>query len=173
MAQYGRPNSVVTVSTWYESAGSSQTNIYTAIDETTRSDTDYIYSTPDGTTTTACKIGLSSLNEPSVNTGHILRYTYLRSKTNKDITMVARLIDSTYGTIAIWTHTNPGDTFSLAEQTLTETQAGNISNYTTLAIEFEVTVAAIGGGNIQVSWAEFQIPDGETHNIVSNVIANA
>jgi len=173
MAQYGRPNGVTTVSTWYESGGSSQTNIYTAIDETTRSDTDYIYSTPDGSTTTACKIGLSYLYEPSVNTGHIFRYTYLRSKTNKDATLAVRLIDSSYGTIASWVNANPGGTFSLAEQTLTETQAGNISDYTTLAIEFQVIVATPGGGHIEVSWAEFQIPDGVIHNVVSNVIANA
>ena len=164
MSQYARPSSA-TPQNWYESVGLSQTNIYTAIDEEIRADGDHIYSTPDGSAdTNPCVIGLSSVDDPGVHTGHVLRYTYLRSKTNKNLTLVVRLVDSSYGVIASWTHTNPSDVYTLAQQTLTETQAGNITSYSDLSVQFEVTVNQNGGGHAQVSWLELQVPGGTTQN---------
>jgi hypothetical protein len=67
--------------------------------------------------------------------------------------------------VASWTHANPSDVFALAQNTLTETQAGNITSYTDLSLEFEVTVNQGGGGHAEVTWAELEVPSiAQTHN---------
>lgn len=159
MAQFLRPSSDITAggtTGWYESAGGTQTNIYTAIDEVTRSDTDYIYSSANQLSTS--EIALSSGTDPLSSTGHIVRYTYLRTVTNKNYTLQVNLMQGAT-TIATWTHANPAATFTAAAQTLTAGQADAITNYADLRLQFNVTVAAGGGGAMQVSWAEMEIPN--------------
>jgi hypothetical protein len=160
MAQYARPNSDINVggtSGWYESAGATQTNIYTAIDETSDATSDYIYSSAnqlsDGT------LGLSTVTDPEKSTGHILRYTYLRTVTNKNYTIEVSLYDGTSLIAGPYQHVNPPNTYSTAAQTLDSTQADAISDYSNLAIRYQVNVAAGGGGSIQSSWAELEVPD--------------
>jgi hypothetical protein len=161
MAQFLRPSSDISVggsTGWYESAGGTQTNIYTAIDEVTRSDTDYIYSSANQVST--CQMLLSSGTDPNSSTGHIVRYTYLRTVTNKNYTLQVILYQGAT-LIASWTHANPASTFTAAAQTLTTVQADAITDYSDLRLEFDVTVASGGAGAMRVSWAELEIPDAQ------------
>jgi hypothetical protein len=154
LAQYARPSSDVTAGAWSPSTG---TTLWSVLDEAARSDADYIAS--GANQLTLCEVGLSSLIDPQSSTGHVVRYTYLRTITNKNYTLLVRLMQGTT-TIASWTHANPGTSFTLAEQTLTAQQADAITDYGDLRLQFETTVAAGGGGSVQVSWAELEVPDG-------------
>lgn len=156
MTQYSRPISDLTTGVWSPSTG---TALWSVLDESTRSDTDYISSAANQLT--ACQVGLSPVNTPLVDTGHIVRYTYLRTITNKNYTLVVTLYCGATS-IASWTHANPSTSFTLAQQTLSEAQAANITDYTDLRLTFSVTVAAGGGGSMRVSWAEIEVPDGIT-----------
>lgn len=153
MANYARPVSPdITTGLWYPSAG---TYLYEPIDEETRADGDYIYS--QANQETLCEVTLSSLTDPESSSGHIVRYTYMRTSGSKNLTLVVRLMQSTT-TIASWSHVNPPTGFTLAQQTLTSGQADAITDYTDLSLQFEVTVNAGGGNTAQVSWAEFEVP---------------
>ena len=71
MAQFGRPNSDITTTNWSTSSGSG--TLASHIDETTFSDTDYILTTTDDA---SCEVALSSVTDPAVSTGHIVRWRW-------------------------------------------------------------------------------------------------
>lgn len=168
MAQYARPSSDDSVGLWYESTGDTQTNIYVDISEETRDDNDYIYS--QSNQATACQIQCSSVTDPAVHTGHVVRYTYMRTNSGKNLTLVVTLYSGATQ-IAQWSHVNPTTSFSLAQQTLSEAQAGNITNYADLSLHFNVTVNAGGGNQALVSWAEIEVPGGSTTEYADLTIA--
>ena len=68
MTQYARPDSDLVTGNWSPSTGSS---LYAVIDEETAVDSDYISVTDDGSgTLETCAVGLSSVSDPEVTTGH-------------------------------------------------------------------------------------------------------
>jgi hypothetical protein len=159
MAQYARPNSDINVggtSGWYESVGASQTNIYTALDETSDATSDYIYSSAnqlsDGT------LGLSTVTDPEKSNGHILRYTLRRSITNKAYACTIYLYDGT-NEIGSWAHPDPmPGTYTSFARTLDSTAADAISDYSNLAVRYQVTQASGGGGSVEVTFTELEVP---------------
>jgi hypothetical protein len=154
-SQNGRPDGDISAGVWYESAGDTQSNLYTVIDEPSRSDSDYIY-TGNGDTG-YCEVTLSDVSDPLTSDNHDINYAYRRTNGAKNMTLVVSLRQGSSTEIASWTHVNPSAAFTLAEQTLTSGQANNITNYNDLRLRFDVTVSQ-NPGACQVSWAEFSVP---------------
>jgi hypothetical protein len=155
-AQFSRPSSDQSTGTWQP------TPLYENINSTSRSDSSYIYS-DNNTSPDTAEIHLSDVDDPGVSTGHILRYTYRKDNTGgHTINFRMRLLDGTTE-IASWLHSDITNSYILAEQTLTETQAGNITNYTDLRIEVSREGDTGGGPTthraVEVSWVEFELPE--------------
>lgn len=156
MTQFARPDADVTAGGW------SPTPLWPQIDETTRDDADVITS-DDNTSPDVCEVALSDVSDPQASDGHTVGYAYRKNSSGGHaIDVTVRLMQGTTE-IAAWTHTGVGDTFTEASQTLTQTQADAISDYTDLRLRFER--AGDTGGNpggrrsAQVSWAELAVPD--------------
>jgi hypothetical protein len=128
-AQRAAPTSDVSDGAWLASDASG--NLYTMIDETTYSDSDYIYTSSTG----ACTVAFASVTDPGVNTGHIVRY---RAKGNGSNGLTVRLKDGTT-TIETWTHAPLSSSYATYEQPVNSTNAANIADYTNLRLEFEAT----------------------------------
>lgn len=140
MAQYGRPDSDVDINAWTDQA-SGVTNIYQSIDEVTASDADYVKSevAPDSS---AAGFGLSNVEDPLVNSGHIVRYKYKKDASGgATLNMKVELRqgylgESSLGTlIHSETHANvPGSAWQTGSFTLTSAEANTITDYTNLQI---------------------------------------
>ena len=125
-AQFARPTSDASTGTWTASSGT----LASCLDETTASDADYITTT----NTSTCEVALGSVTDPSVSTGHIVRYRI--SATSGGITV--RLRQGTT-TIATWTHATAPTSLTTYSQTLTGGEADSITDYTALRLQFEAT----------------------------------
>jgi hypothetical protein len=135
--------------------------LYDDIDETPRGDVDYVRSqniaavTPIDTMT----VRLSDVQDPHRSDVHIIKYTYRKdSNGGSQLSMTVTLLQGGT-TIASWSHSNIGNTFTLAQQTLTATQADSITDYNDLSLQF--TATRTGGQAAvriaHVSWVEVQI----------------
>lgn len=134
--QYARPDSDITDGNWVNES-LSNTNLYASIDETIANDSDYIQSSTSPAPVDITEIGLSNVTDPTVHTGHIVRYRYKKDAAGGDaINLVVRLMQGSTE-IASWQHMDITDSYQVAAQVLTTTQAGNISDYTDLRLRFE------------------------------------
>ena len=161
MAQYARPDTDITVGIWSPSTG---TTLEGCIDEVTYNDGDYIIS--GSNQTGSCYIQLSSVDDPSVHTGHTVRFRARQTGGNppKTVGLTVYLIDSTYGTVASYVIDNLGGTFAPYSFTLSETQAGYITSYSDLQLQFEIDENGGAGKQGYVSWAELEVPDASGAN---------
>jgi hypothetical protein len=125
--QFARPDVDITDGAWLASTGSS--DLYTCIDEASYNDTDYIFTRSLGTTA----ISLSSLDDPSTSSDHIIRY---RAKGDGSTDLIVRLKQGTT-TIATWTETNVATSETTFSHTLTSGEADSITDYSNLTVEFE------------------------------------
>lgn len=131
------PVSDTSAGAWTTDSGGT-TNLYASVDETPASDTDYIQSELNPSTSIV-SLRLGTFDEPAVLTGHKLDYRY--DKTPADgaqINLVVRIKQSST-TIASQTHTNIANGFVDGTLTLSEVEAGNITYPATLDVEFEAT----------------------------------
>jgi hypothetical protein len=165
MAQIARPSSDIATNSWTPSTGAT---LFGCIDEVTPADGDYIQRNA----VAYCEVGLSSVIDPGVATGHIVRYRYGRSRTDRTLTLVVRLMQGA-SEIASWTHTNPSLSYVLAEQTLTPTEANAITDYSSLSLRFDITAIQNGQVYGQVSWAEFEVPNAGVQPVTINCGAPA
>jgi hypothetical protein len=140
MAQFGRP-STDTFREWEEDDGTT-TDIFDQIDETSFDDADYIR-TPVAPTSDVYVTKLTTLEDPQVSTGHVVRYRYRKDTAGGaqiDLTVQLRqgyVNEGTPGTqIAAWTHTNIAETIAAAAQTLSGAEADAITVYTDLYLRF-------------------------------------
>lgn len=109
--------------------------------------------------------GLSSVTNPQTSSNHIVSYVYRKSGGTSTIDITTRLMQG--GTqIATWIHNNVGSSFTLAQQTLTGVQAGSITDYSNLRLEFTAAYGGSGltGSSGEISWAQFQIPGTSLNN---------
>lgn len=117
-----RPTSDVSDGAWLASTGS---DLYAMLDETTASDSDYIYATSAST----AEVGLGVASDPVSSTGHIIRY---RAKGTGTLTV--KLMQ---GTTTIATHvptlTTSYQDFSF---TLSGAEADSITDYSNLRLQF-------------------------------------
>lgn len=137
MTQLLKPASDVAAGAWTTQAGSG-TGLYAVIDEVSVSDSDYIQSEIKPSSS-VCTIALEAGSDPGVHTGHLVRYRYAKNAASGNaIGLTVRLMQGATE-IASWTHTNISESWTTVEQTLTSTQAGNITDYSVLRLQFEAT----------------------------------
>jgi len=156
-AQFGRPSSNVTQSGF--------TNGFAQIDEVTASDADFAYGSNGGGNT--LEVGLSSVTDPQVSSGHTIRYRVAKvdggvlSSSGNSVTATVSLYQG--GTpIASDTDRTVNATWTEYSFTLSAGQANSITNYSDLRIRI---VDSSNGGNPSnrragaISWAELEVPD--------------
>jgi hypothetical protein len=145
MPQFGRPSADTNnPGSFIDQAGGS-TNLYTAIDEATADDNDYIRS-PASPSNAVYVTKLSNLVDPQSSTGHIMRMrtsTDLDAQEAIDITQQLRegyVSEASQGTlIASQSRTGiTSTTWTTSAYTLTGAEADAISNYTALYYRFIV-----------------------------------
>jgi len=159
MTQYARPDGDVSTGSWTDDSAGFE-NLYQAIDESgTADDTDYIYSieqesgSPDTATFT-----LSNVTDPSGSTLHKVTYRAKGDGGEGDVpTLTVVLLDGSTS-IASWTNSSVATSFTDYTNTLTATEANNISDYTDLKLRF---TRAVGDpmSEIYVSQSFFECPD--------------
>lgn len=165
MAQFARPDSDVTA------LGGSGSGTFADIDETSFSDSDYLYSNDNVDVTYEC--GLSNVTDPVSSSGHIVRWRQAQSDQSaspiapssggtaseysaylyQGATLIATLVSG---------ETSNEGSFLAKSYTLSGTEADSITDYTDLRIRFDF----VGGGGspanrrgVAISWAEMEVPD--------------
>ena len=149
------------------------TGSYTDIDETSASDSDFLYSADNVDTIYECGL-TTGLDDPIVNTGHIVRYRIasidggVLGGGGSTPTVIVSLYQGATQ-IAADASKDGLDAWTTNSFTLTTTQANNITDYDNLRLHFDITGG--GGGpssrrGIGVSWAELEIPEltAQTYN---------
>jgi hypothetical protein len=173
MAQYGRPSSDITA------LSGSGSGTFTALDEITFSDSDYI-SSNDNTNVTYEGL-LSSVTDPASASTHIVRWRQAQADGNvapssggtsssysaylyQGGTLIATLVSG---------ETSNASSFLAKSYTLTSTEANSITNYADLRIRFDFT----GGGGapanrrgVAISWVEFEVPDAPATNYTTSYL---
>lgn len=158
MAQFARPNADVSAGLW------NVTPLNQKIDEVVRDDADLVSSNNNSNDTAgSTMIGLSTVTDPEVSTGHILRYTYRKDAAAGHGVGFTTTLRVGTTIVATFSHSIISETFVQADQTLTEAQANDITDYSNLRMELR-RFGDTGGSpanrrSAQVSWAEFEVPD--------------
>lgn len=141
MAQFGRPSTDTTRDNWEEDDGTT-TDIFDQIDESAADDNDYVRTvlTP---TSDVYVTKLTTVEDPLVSTGHVVRYRYRKDASGGaqiDITVQLRQGYTNEGSpgtlIAAATHTNVSDTITAGSITLSGAEADAITNYADLFLRF-------------------------------------
>jgi hypothetical protein len=142
MAQISYPNTDVSDGTWLASNGAGV--LVDMISETVASDTEYIYTNSYG----ECTVSLTTVLDPSVDTGHIVSYRVLGDGDSK---LVVTLKQNTT-TIESWTHDPAPATLTTYNQTLTNASA--ITDYSALRLTFEAAATAFSPTDIPglIAW---------------------
>jgi hypothetical protein len=179
MAQFGRPISDVTFTSWTGVGVNTAGNRYQNIDESTASNTDYNYGANNSSSAVSEHL-LTTLANPGVTSGHVVRFRYAKvssgtlSGTGGTVNLTVALYQG--ATLIASTTVACGGTWTDGSFTLTGVQAGNISDYSNLRFRFTQTASG-GGGNARgsaVSFAELEIPDAGVNVAVSeeSVVVN-
>lgn len=126
-AQLLLPTADITDGSWTPSSG---TDLFAVLDEPVIDSANYISTTTD----TSCEIRLGIGNNPTVNTGHIIRYRILAGLGY--ITVVLKQGATTIASFGPHLLTREIQDF---EQYLTENQASSISDYSDLRMVFTTT----------------------------------
>lgn len=142
MPQYARPSADTNNSSFVTEANASS-NLYQSIDESTANDSDYIVSAKNPANNVYVT-KLTSVDDPLVDTGHVISIRY-----KKDVAVNAETIDllvelwegyqneSSKGThIVNQSFSNISSNWTNSNITLSNTQAGTITDYANLALRF-------------------------------------
>jgi hypothetical protein len=120
------PVSDISTGPWTSSDGGV---LFDDIDEPVSDDSNYISTTAAG----SAIFGLAPIADPGSHLGHVIRY---RIRGNGATNVRVALLQGPSNTeVAGWTHTPAPINWVTYEQTLTTTQAGNITDYTALRLE--------------------------------------
>jgi hypothetical protein len=157
MTQIATPDGVVSSGTWVAVPSGT---LATTIDEVSADDADYNESVSNPISDTF-EVSLSNVAAPPVNTGHAMHYRYGKSAASgKRIDFLVSLRQGASTVIAQQTHTDVGSGFTSGILTLTEAEAGNITDYSDLRIRIIATSVGGGAGRTgRISWAQLQVPD--------------
>jgi len=137
--------------------------------ESIRDDTDYIQTTGLGNSGSDSQFyTLSNIPDPLQSTGHVLRYTLREGNEGTNPVGFQIILRQSATVIATFTHAQGSlpTSFTLFQQTLTNTQADSITNYNNLELTL-IGSCTIGCGNnpsqrerVAVSWVEFAVITG-------------
>lgn len=147
MPQFARPTTDVSDGLWTDQSGGS--SLFAAIDEPTASNTDYIQSASSPSNDVA-EIALSSVVDPQVATGHVVRYRIGKTGTNP-IDLTVSLRQGTSTEIASWSHPDVASGPVDVAQTLSAAQANAITNYADLRLRFSASVGALSSGSLDTA----------------------
>ena len=133
---YLYPDADSSIGNWTDQAGGT-TDIYQAIDETEASDTDYVKS-ESNPSSSAFKVRLSNPGTAPDSSGrHEIAYRYRKnSNGNQQINLTVKLVEGASTVIATWSHTDIGTTVTAAQQNLSTGEVSSISDYDDLFLEF-------------------------------------
>jgi|TARA_B100001778_G_scaffold314532_1_gene299880 hypothetical protein len=160
MTQYARPDADISDGDWLNQSDSN-TNLYASIDESSASDSDYIYAEDEGYgsgSDIVCIIGLGDINEPDGNADHKIKYRATENSGMNAYSLKVELLEGSTVRKSV-TNSSIGGSFATSTISLTTSEAGNISDYTNLRLRFTANDSQGGGYVLKVSWAEFQAPD--------------
>ena len=153
-----RPDGVVAAGGW---SAVSAADIPAALNEASADDSDYAQ-TGTNPASDVLEVSLSDVGDPGVHTGHVVRYRYGKSAAagrQIDITVSLRQGASTQ--IGVQAHTNVGAAPIAGTFTLSEAEAGNITDYADLRLRFLAnTVGGGAGRTARITWAELETPTG-------------
>lgn len=168
MAQFLRPSTDVTITGI--TGTPDNTNKYANIDETSASDTDYIYSANDTASTyeTLTSTG-GVIQDPLSSSNHILRYRICMTDAGTpaatagfDVTVTAFLYQGATLKAQDSGKVVNSATWTTYTYTLSGAEADSITNYSDLRIRLTMSDSSAPVGRQRgagVSWAELEIPD--------------
>jgi hypothetical protein len=147
MPQFARPSADTNNPGGYTDQSGGSTNIYTAINEATPNDTNYIQS-PTSPSNAVYVTKLSAVTAPGVTSGHIIRMRTSASLDNQQNISITQELrqgytnESSLGTLIASQTRSPinSTTWTLSEYTLTAAEAGAITDYSNLYFRFISTV---------------------------------
>ena len=147
MAQYATPDADITDGSWLDE-GAAAVNLYDGITPGTPGsigagdDSTYIES-DSAPSSSACAFGLSTIEDPAVSTGHIMRWRRQKSTSGGsqiDLTVELRegyTGEGAQGTlINSFSDTNVSNGFATTTDTLTGGEADTITDYSDLQVRF-------------------------------------
>lgn len=139
--QYAYPTTDTTRDNWEDEAGGT-TNIYTHIDETTASDSDYIR-TQTSPTSDVYVTKLTGLTDPAVSRDHYVKWRYNKVTGTQTIDLTVQLRqgytdEGSPGTLIATVASLSGisDTWTAGSYALTSTEIDNITDYSSLYLRF-------------------------------------
>ncbi len=153
MVQIARPDSDISAGLWEPVGGPS--TLWEAIDEVTPSDTDYIEAL-DGENTT-CELGLTTLTDPLLSTGHIIRFRMQGTGSGGPERCEVQLFEGATQRATTGNRTSRG-AWSDESYTLTAGEADSITDYADLRFKI-VSSNLAATEDVWVSFAEFEVPD--------------
>tara|TARA_R100000458_G_C8278157_1_gene254025 strand:+ start:181 stop:726 length:546 start_codon:yes stop_codon:yes gene_type:complete len=159
MVQYARPTGdKADDGSWSSTDGGGSPTYYTAIDETSASDSDYI--TGDGTSGSAVQIDFeltNGLTDPSVTTGHKIIFRYNTDGGSSDATLTARLMEGS--TVRMSDAVDVSGVTSYTTRTYAPTNTtGSIGSYDNMFLRF-IFEDADASDNVYISQAYVEVPD--------------
>ena len=159
MVQYARPTGdKADDGSWSSTDGGGSPTYYTAIDETSASDSDYI--TGDGTSGSAVQIDFeltNGLTDPSVTTGHKIIFRYNTDGGSSDAVLTARLMEGS--TVRMSDAVDVSGVTSYTTRTYAPTNTtGSIGSYDNMFLRF-IFEDADASDNVYISQAYVEVPD--------------
>ena len=156
MAQFARPDSTVVAGGWTVGDSIPSPTLWDAVDEVTPDDaTTHDRTTFRGTGETM-ELGLSTIVDPAVSTGHIVRARFERSGPAGGVHDVFLFQGGTQ--IAALGSTADPVAWATDSFTLTGTETDNITDYGNLRIKIFGDNTA-GGNRTLCTWVELEVPD--------------
>ncbi len=154
MTQYARPDSDISATNW--------TGAYTAIDEETPNDSDYITGSDSANGTD--EVGLSNVTDPASSADHVIKFRARQSGTPGhqrylDVSLVqGSTVIASHATVTL-----DGSTWTDYSKTLSSAEADAITDYTDLRLHItssgDVGTPAGSRRSVYVSWVVFEVPD--------------
>lgn len=156
MAQFGRPVSDVTDGGWEDTTGGDGDGAnWDEIDEVTADDgTTFVRA---DSSATMMEVGLSNVTDPASSSGHIIRFRAYATGSTGPERITFTLVETTTVRATINNQSITRDSWNTYSYTLSGAEADAIGDYTDLRFRFSPT--ANGGDTIDVTWAEFEVPD--------------
>lgn len=164
MTQYARPIQDISVNYWTdEGTVDNDGNLYTSVDEVTLDNDDSYILDPGANS--ICEVKLSPIDDPQVDTGHILHVLFRSVGSGSPERLNIALMQ---GTTAIeqWTN-NTNRSGSYLDFNTTLTLASSITDYTDLRVRLAGNNMA-GGEEMRVSQIYLEVPDAPTGTDVSD-----
>lgn len=156
MTQTARPNADDSTGGW----ASTESDLHSAIDEGSVSDSDYISATDGEMSGSAlvCQIGLESVSDPSDHTNTKFVYRWKGEGYGDGSIAFTAALKSGSSTI-VTSNPSYAGSFTTVTVNLSTSEASSISNYNDLSLVFSATDTATSGSTIaKVSWAYFECP---------------